>query len=349
MDIIYDDKQWARCLEAVSLIKSHFTEPGDEEGIARYHLWTPSQAREKFLAQGTSVSGESVKGAVSYLAGSISAYLFVIGVLKLCLEKGLELYTQTPVLSLYRTPTNLWILQTPQGIITARNVVLATNAYTPFLMPRFQGAIVPLRGQVTAQRPGLGMPGGLGEGSGGLGTTYSFIYGNGYEYMIPRPKGSPYPGDIIIGGGLVQAPNEGLEEYGTTDDSSTNPIISKYLKETLVSYFGEAWGEDQAGSVGSVGSGGGRVRREWTGIMGYTPDGYPFIGKVPGEEGLFISAGFLGHGMVMCWECGGEVVRMIEGTEGDGEEKFPRAFLVSEERMGKKFLGRLHTGAGEGE
>lgn len=355
MDIIYDDRQWSRCLSAVALIKKHFTEPGDSQGIARYELYSAEEAREKFFVKGRSVAGEGVKGAVRYVAGSISAYRFVCGVLKMCLERGLELFTHTPVLGLFRTESGVWILQTEKGVLTSRNVVLATNGYTARLFPGFQGAIVPLRGQVTAQKPGLGMP------KEGLETTYSFIYGNGYEYMIPRPPSSPFPGDIIIGGGLAHATNEGLEEYGTTDDSSLNPVISSYLDKTLVSYFGEAWGEDQTpslidqtSSVGPVGEGGqaalagesggeGRVRKEWTGIMGYTPDGFPFIGPVPGMRGLFVSAGFLGHGMVMCWECGGEVARMIEGREG--ESAFPEAFLITEERMGMRFEGRLHVGA----
>lgn len=50
-------------------------------------------------------------------------------------------------------------------------------------------------------------------------------------------------------------------------------------------YFGkENWGED------------GKVLQEWTGIMGYTKDGQGIIGEAPGQEGLWICAGFNGHG-----------------------------------------------------
>jgi glycine/D-amino acid oxidase-like deaminating enzyme len=50
-------------------------------------------------------------------------------------------------------------------------------------------------------------------------------------------------------------------------------------------YFGrENWGED------------GDVVMEWTGIMGYTQDEQPVIGQAPGQDGLWVCAGFHGHG-----------------------------------------------------
>jgi glycine/D-amino acid oxidase-like deaminating enzyme len=141
--------------------------------------------------------------------------------------------------------------------------------------------IVPLRGQITAQRPGSNLP------NAGLPTTYSFCYKDGFEYMISRPEGSRFAGDIIIGGGLVQAAEEGLYQYGTTDDTVCDPLISEYLTASAERYFGANWGTDDVA---------GRVRQEWTGIMGYSADGYPLVGEIPDEPGLFISASFQGHG-----------------------------------------------------
>jgi glycine/D-amino acid oxidase-like deaminating enzyme len=176
---------------------------------------------------------------------------------------------------------------------------------------------------------------------GSLPTTYSFIYPGGYDYMVPRPAGSRYAGDIVIGGGLVRAKNEGLEEYGTTDDTTVDETISKYLAETTPKYFGENWGDDHPD---------GRVRGEWTGIMGYSPDGFPFVGEVPHSSGLWISASFQGHGMVLCWKCAEALVDMMAARKDsvdDGLETwFPDVFRISEERMRKRFVGRLHTSVG---
>ncbi|TVY35868.1 hypothetical protein LOCC1_G007110, partial [Lachnellula occidentalis] len=208
VDVIYDEAEWKRCVEAVALMKDVFTQPGDSEGVARYKLWSAPEARERFMVRGEGMRGEGVRGAVSYEAGSISGYAFVTGVLGLCLERGLQLYTHTPALKLTRA-------ERADG-----------DASGSHLLPLFQGKIVPLRGQVTAHRPGSSMSG------AGLDTTYSFIYKHGYEYMIPRPPGSPFPGDIIIGGGLARAADEGLREYGETDDGGLNGEISAYLAET---------------------------------------------------------------------------------------------------------------------
>ncbi|KXH46742.1 FAD dependent oxidoreductase [Colletotrichum simmondsii] len=301
---------------------------------------------------------------IGYEAGSISGYRFTTGVLELCVDKGMKLFTETPALSVKKieqgvsTDNHRWIVETPKGQIKARRVILATNGYTAFLHPRFQEAIVPMRGQITAHRPGSNMP------KAGLATTYSFIYEAGYEYMIPKPAGTQFAGDIVIGGGLVRAPDQGLGEYGTTDDSRLNPVISAYLRETTPRYFGDDWGDDDP-----EGEGGGRVRAEWTGIMGFSPDGFPFVGEVPGEDGLWVCASFQGHGMVFCWMCARALAVMLEGRDGSTEEEekngeesqaeeaeeaekqlgswFPDAFRITSARLSQRFGGRVnHSTAG---
>ncbi|KAH8666012.1 FAD dependent oxidoreductase-domain-containing protein [Tricladium varicosporioides] len=344
VDIIYDRAQWEECVSAIQLIRQSFSEPGDEDSVARYNLWTPEEARDKFLVKGTGTEGESIKGAVSYAAGSLSAYKFTIGILRLCLEKGLEIYTQTPAFSCKKIGEE-WHVKTERGTIKAQRVVLATNGYSAFLVPELQGTVVPLRGQITAHRPGSGMLERVLE------TTYSFIYKDGYEYMIPRPQGSQNPGDIIIGGGLVKAPEGGISEFGTTDDTTMNTDLSKYLYDTTSAYFGESWGEDHPE---------GRIRKEWTGIMGYSSDGLPLVGEFNTSENksnFWLSVSFQGHGMVLCWMCAKALVCMMENeTKGESVENvekleswFPEAFRFNEERLKTPFMGRRHTKAGSGE
>lgn len=79
--------------------------------------------------------------------------------------------------------------------------------------------------------------------------------------------------------------------------------------------------------------------------MGFSPDGFPFVGEVPGENGLWTSCSFQGHGMVLCWMCAKALVEMMEGR--DGEELkvwFPDIFRITEERLTQRFQGRLDTG-----
>lgn len=323
VDIIYDEAHWKQAHDAVAEMREAL---GADDPASEYTFHDKEEVKNKFYCK-----GDEAYGAVSYFAGSLSAYKLVIGVLKLGLARGLNLQTNTPAEGLLKRDDGRWEVQTPRGNIIAKRVVLATNGYTAHLWKPFQGVIVPLRGQITAHRPGSAMP------AEGLPTTYSFIYDKGYEYMIPRPPGSRFAGDIIIGGGLAKAPDDGLSEYGTTDDTTVDETISAYLKETTPRYFGTAWGEENSD---------GRIRREWTGIMGYSPDGFPLVGEVPGEEGLWASSSFQGHGMVLCWMCAKAMVEMMQGRDdAELDSWFPNAFRITEERLHKRFQGRLHTTA----
>ena len=85
-----------------------------------------------------------------------------------------------------------------------------------------------------------------------------------------------------MGGGRALANGQ---EQPVTDDSTIHPVISRYLRQAPREHFGkENWGES------------GKVVAEWTGIMGVTVDGGPLIGEVPGRTGLWVCAGFNGHG-----------------------------------------------------
>ncbi|KAK3303210.1 FAD dependent oxidoreductase [Chaetomium strumarium] len=337
VDVIYDRAQWDEAVASVRAMRDAFPH-GEPEG--QYELFSPEDVKERFHVHDGAYQGreERVQGGVGYFAGSLSAYKFGLGVLKLCLERGLNLQTGTPVTGLEKKKKKKkageregmcwWEVKTPRGPINAKRVVLAANGYTAAVWPRFQGVVVPLRGQVTAQRPGSKMP-----RRGCLPTTYSFIYKKGYEYMVPRPEGSRFAGDIVIGGGLVRAPDDGLLEFGTTDDGAVNEGISQYLRETTPRYFGPDWGDDDPE---------GRVRSEWTGVMGFSPDGFPLVGNVPGEDGLWASCSFQGHGMVLCWMCAKALVEMME--DGDSEQLrdwFPDVFRITEERLSQSFQGRL--------
>lgn len=320
VDIVYDEGQWIRAKKAVSEIRRILK---DDDPAAQYKFHDASDTKAKFLVDGA-------LGSVSYAAGSISAYKFVIGILELALKKGLNLQTETLVTNIQGTNTkgNGWIVETSRGPIRADRVILATNGYTAYLYPPVKGVIVPLRGTVAAQRPGSGMP------REGLNTTYSFIYGNGYEYMIFRPAESTFAGDLIIGGCSTKAPEEGLYEWGTTDDSTMDPEIGQYVRDSAAEYFGSQWGKDHPD---------GRIRKQWTGIMGYSSSGFPLLGLVPNEEDLWIAASFQGSGMVLCFHTAKALVTMMKGEDDEELDSwFPRAFRMSEDRLKHRFRGRLH-------
>jgi glycine/D-amino acid oxidase-like deaminating enzyme len=349
VDVIYDDNTFSHAKAAIEALRKDATDFERQEGkMAWYKLHDNSQETHRMFHVASSNTNptihgkEEVAGIVEYNAGRIHAYRFSTSILATCVKKGLVLCTNTPVHSTLPSSHSTasepsWDIFTQYTTLTARTVILATNGYTPYLSPQFQGAIVPMRGQITAQRSAatasLPIP---------LPTTYSFIYKDGYEYMIPRPlshEDKERQGDdandvqdIIIGGGLGRLARGGACEFGTVDDSTLNPEISAYLHESSSHYFAPPIDVDENHTPSF------KVKQEWTGIMGATSDGLPFVGHVPGKKGMWVCAGFNGHGMVLCVKSAEALVgRMLEGKWA---EWWPQSFEVSEKRLERVCGGR---------
>ena len=317
VDVIYNADEWARAQKAFTAMHEAL-EPDEPAG--RHAFWNAKEAEEKFFAPGAC-------GAITYEAGSISGYKFATGALELAVEEGLNLQTETPALSL-RREGDAWAIETPRGVIRARQVVLATNGFTAHLLPRLQGVIVPLRGHMSAQRPGSGLP------AGGLGRTYTFLDRHGYEYMIQRPPGTEAAGRIMIGGCTTKLPDGGVREFGTTDDTTYDMAVVRLLEQCTKEYFGACWGEDDPR---------GRLSHYWTGIMGFSGDGFPLVGPVPGETDLFVAAAFNGQGMVLCWLAGQALAHTLHGRRDEARSLLPSAFQITEDRMKLKFKGWLDS------
>ncbi|KAF2844802.1 FAD dependent oxidoreductase-like protein [Plenodomus tracheiphilus IPT5] len=353
VDVLYDSETFKMGKVAIEALRADAHE-GEKErgGMAWYeiHEKGDEEIEKCFVApentNPTVKSEEKVAGMFRYLAGRIHAYRFTTGILQDCVKRGLQLCANTPVRAIEpscnpATSPPSWDIFTTHNTIKATNIILATNGYTPYLLPDIQGAIVPMRGQITAQRPGAST-----KLASPLPTTYSFIYKDGYEYMIPRPLPNNKQ-HIIIGGGLGRLPNAGASEYGIVNDSTLNPEISTYLRNSLTGYFGaENWGEKDDEEAEA------RVVQEWTGIMGATADGRPFVGEVPGKKGVWLSAGFNGHGMVLCLRVAEALVEMMGvGCEGGVPGWLPESFLFTEERLSRLrnvgFGGRRDMQTGE--
>lgn len=340
VDLIYDEETFQDGKRAIETLRNDATE--DEKapgGMAWYKIYEKGDgiqqkfwAKEKNTNPALRQNSENVVGAFEYVAGRINAYKLTTGMLQHCVRKGLQLCAHTPVHSVLPRGTQMYEVYTQRSIIQARNVIVATNGYTPYILPSLQGAIVPLRGQITTQRSTK-----YAVHPSVLPRTYSFIYGSGYEYMISRnePDGTQH---VVIGGGLGRLDEGGASEFGTVNDSQLNAEVSEYLKGTLSGYFGSA--NLSGDTVEQDESNGYEFVQEWTGIMGATADGLPFVGEVPGKRGIWISAGFNGHGMVLCLKSAEALVKMItQGGEGLGW--FPKSFLITDGRVENSvFKGR---------
>ncbi|MCJ1396159.1 hypothetical protein MMC18_009048 [Xylographa bjoerkii] len=306
VDLFFDEKQWEAAILAVQMRAA--TLPSYEKGgLPSRMLHTAAEARELFQAP-------SAVGACSFGGATLSAYKLAIGILTMALQKGLNLHTNTPVLSIEQTPSKTndqshqWTINTPRGAVLAQTVILATNAYTPHLYPPLLRTIIPTRGQVSALRPGS-----LFSHSN-IPTRSIGIYGrDSNDYMQ-----SSRAGDVIMGGGRLIAPGK---ETPLLDDSTVHPEIATYLADAPLKHFGRLhWGEDAPE---------GRAVREWTGIMGYTVDGNPLVGEAEGQKGLWVCAGFNGHGMALAYRCAEALVGMVTGEDEEARGKwFPEVYRL---------------------
>ncbi len=146
--------------------------------------------------------------------------------------------------------------------IESDEVVLATNAYTPTLMPDLpNGAIVPARGQILVTQP--------------IPPILPHPFGNNFD----KEYGRQVPGGPILCGGYRRLDeDEGLGHY----EERVSPAVLSGIARTLTTLFP---------ALENI-----KVVRCWAGIMGFTADGLPLIGRVDSSPGLTLAAGFNGGG-----------------------------------------------------
>ena len=190
VDIWTDPKQWNEILEALKARKKVCEGRLDADVLTKHKVWSAEEAKEGLLIP------EAV-GAVSFRAFALQPYKFICKVLEMCIEKGMNLQTNTPVLEVSQLSgrrEKRWVVNTPRGNIVAEKVILATNAYTGALYPPLAEAIIPTRAQVAAVRPGSNI-----AGNPALMRTCGLSSAISGDYMQTRADGSSGAGDVIIG------------------------------------------------------------------------------------------------------------------------------------------------------
>lgn len=265
---------------------------------------------------------EHVVGAVSYKAGALWPFRLVTSIWHDLLQRypnNLTISTHTLVSEITPSKKNdCYTVHTSRGLIQARHVLHATNAYTGHLVPALRGCLTGVIGHMTAQRPGEAFePVCHGDRS------WSIMYGSGgFDYVTQRPDGKDgCPGEIMLGGGLFRSKDEGLDQIGVWDDGRVDAFPLMHLRGSMATVFEPRWGA------------GGEFKGAWTGIMGFTGDTLPFVGEIPGGSGSrksvgglegsgqWIAAGFNGEGMVWAWLSGVAVGVMMLGLEEDELEE----------------------------
>lgn len=289
--------------------------------------------------------GDASLGAlVQKPAASLWPYKLVAWVLEQLLERNalsseasFNLQTKTPATHLQCLDDGKWIVHTDRGMVTANKVLLATNAYTSHLLPHFGDLIVPVRGQMSSLLPPPSI-----SPLNGKPLSYTNSYGflgnksqnsNQDDYLVQRPfrelDGKLCGGELMFGGGRGQAAILGM---GVADDTTIDESVAHYLRTELNDELDLDNGKEEL-----------TASYEWTGIMGFSRDGRPWCGEVPtgmgGGEGLFVCAGFTGHGMPTTSLSAKYVADLMMGKQSSAV-KLPEEYIVSQSRAA---IARTYT------
>jgi glycine/D-amino acid oxidase-like deaminating enzyme len=161
--------------------------------------------------------------------------------------------------------------QLPDGRLEVRSrratvrcdmMALCVNSYAPLIHPYFEGKVVPTRGQILVTEPLDKQV--LGQ----------LCYGDyGYEYFRQLPDGR-----FLLGGWRHH-----FRDLEVGYEDKVTPQVQGGLEEFMARYF-----PDLAGA---------RITHRWSGTMGFSQDGLPLVGSLPGEPNVFFAVGFTGHGM----------------------------------------------------
>ncbi|KAJ5467895.1 FAD dependent oxidoreductase [Penicillium sp. IBT 31633x] len=271
-------------------------------------------------------------GGALLSAGTVWPYRLVTKVFATLLARypgRITIETHTPVESVAHssTPTSPtardypYTLYTSRGSLRARTVVHCTNGYSGHLLPQLRGRIHPFKGTMTVQNPQNAVP------NEGKAVSWGFHYpptydpktkqvGHGLYYLAQSAK----TGYFYFGG-----ENARLEYSISGDDSFVAESSVTHLEKVLPGFFGK---NDNSNW---------RLISSWSGVMGYSSDGLPIVGRLPSTltgregDGEWIAAAFNGYGMANSLMSGEALAAMVLGE--DVSDWLPIAYGLGEKRL----------------
>jgi gamma-glutamylputrescine oxidase len=162
--------------------------------------------------------------------------------------------------------------------LDAEQIVIATDGSGRGLLPELDDALWPARGQVLATEP-------LQERL----FTCPHYSRHGFDYWQQLLDNR-----IVLGG---------FRDFSIltemTDEETTTEPIQDALDAFLVELLGYLP----------------KVTHRWAGIFGLTQDLLPLVGPVPNRDGVWVAAGYSGHGNVLGLMCGELVASAARGVE----------------------------------
>ncbi|HLW03911.1 MAG TPA: FAD-binding oxidoreductase [Ktedonobacterales bacterium] len=235
--------------------------------------------------------------------GEIQPAKLVSGLVKLAQEAGAIIHEQTPALSLEEHSDGV-IIKTPAGTVHAEKAILATNAWLDELLlagpaegdeeksaPKADAKsclVMPTRGQMLATTA-------IDE------RLFDCpIYAHyGYQYWRQLPDGR-----LLVGGWRDQAPDKDQRDPTQAPTDPVQQQLDGFVYKTL-------------GLPAST-----EITHRWAGLMAFTPNSLPLVGRALGKQRIFLSGGYTGHGNAMAVRCARVVADLACGQFNSDADLF---------------------------
>jgi len=313
VDAYYDSKCFKRAVAALADMREHGPHLAEQ-----YTVYT-----DRYTIREVMKLSDQCIGAISVPAASLWPYKFVMWLLNDMVEaQKLNVQAHTTVQKIEDNQgDDVAEVVTNRGTIKARHVVHASNGWLGHLVPELRPFISPVRGNVVrygSVARGLQI---LTEASSqspsalGLDSEFSFwlrYAAKDYDYLVQRKSG-----DVVVG-------RAGTGRRSTGDDSQTDLPAMKHLGD----FAGDA-------ARFAVPNSAQHITHAWSGILGFTEDTMPFVGRLPfpRRSHQWVCGGYHGLGMVKAFRAGEMVAQLIMGKDLDSS--YPRSFLVNKARLHK--------------
>ena len=233
-------------------------------------------------------------GAYYPANGEFHPAKFVTGLALLAQQAGAVFHDESPVIGISANEDGV-LLQTPGGTLHARTLIIATNAWLPELGALvganwLSSCIFPTRGQVIATEP-------VNEQL----FPHPCSADEGYQYWRQLPDGR-----LVVGGWRNRSFDTELQTYDDTPNETIQQHLDAFVHQTL--------------NLPHV-----KITNRWAGIMGFTSDSLPLIGRLPGVPNCFIAGGYTGHGNAFAVHAAKLVSELVQGKMNSDAELFDPA------------------------
>ncbi len=216
-------------------------------------------------------------GLLDPLSAGLHPGKYVRGLAEAAERAGARLHETTKVTGVRRGPDGRYRVGTPRGSLSARQVLLATDAYTTGTFPKLQRRMVIVGSFIIVTEP-------LGDGLA--------------REIIPR--GRMVVDTKNIGHYFRLTPDNRLLFGGRARFALSNPDSdrksARILQDDMLTVFPQLAGR--------------RIDYVWGGHVGFPFDRMPHAGQI---GGLYYSMGYSGHGVQMASLMGARMAEVMDG------------------------------------